>query len=527
MSKRKIKLVVRRAVHKDAHKIVELSKKIYGESEGYTVAAVRGQISAFPEGQFIAEYNGEIAGHCATFIIAGEIALRPHNWIEITGQGFASRHDPHGDYLYGMEVSVDERFRGLRIGQRLYDARKNLCADYNLKGIVFGGRMPGYHRQRKKYPDPKDYLQAALDKKVNDPVIGFQTRNDFESIGLLTNYLPKDLDSGGNAVHMIWRNNAFEEKIRDHAQRGRVKDTVRVAAVQFQVRKVDSFEGFCKQIEYFTDVASDYRADFVLFPELLTVPVLSAPEVKEYALTPSKAIEALTEYTERYVDFMEKLAVSYNINIIGGSHPTKMRDGTIENIAYVFLRDGSVFQQSKIHPTPNERYWWNIKGGNALNAIPTDCGTIGVLICYDCEFPETARHLADQGAQIIFVPFCTDERQGYLRVRYCSQARAVENQVYVAIAGIVGNLPDVENMDVHYAQSAIFTPCDFPFARDGVAAETPPNTETVIFADLNPSHLRLSRNQGTVQNLRDRRFDLYRVVWRGDKENKKTFAENK
>jgi len=155
-----------------------------------------------------------------------------------------------------------------------------------------------------------------------------------------------------------------------------------------------------------------------------------------------------------------------------------------------------------------------MKGGNDLNVIQTDCGPIGVLICYDSEFPELARHLADQGALILFVPFCTDERQGYLRVRYCSQARAVENQFYVATAGVIGNIPDVENMDIHYASSHIMTPCDFPFARDGIAAEAPENTETIIFADLNLNDLYLARKSGSVQNLKDRRFDLYEVKWR-------------
>ena len=65
-----------------------------------------------------------------------------------------------------------------------------------------------------------------------------------------------------------------------------------------------------------------------------------------------------------------------------------MPDGDIQNICYVFLRDGSVHPQEKIHPTPDERYWWNIKGGNRVDAINTDCGPIGVLICYDAEFPE-------------------------------------------------------------------------------------------------------------------------------------------
>ena len=181
----------------------------------------------------------------------------------------------------------------------------------------------------------------------------------------------------------------------------------------------------------------------------------------------------------------------------------------------MFLRDGSVHEQAKIHPTPNEAYWWNIEGGSELDVIHTDCGPIGVLVCYDSEFPELARHLTDQGAQILFVPFCTDERQGYLRVRYCSQARAVENQVYVVLSGNCGNLPNVANMDIQYAQSCILTPCDLPFARDGVAADTTPNTEMVAIADLRLDTLLTARNSGTVQNLRDRRHDLYQVRWKG------------
>ncbi|MEB3323362.1 MAG: carbon-nitrogen hydrolase family protein, partial [Synechococcaceae cyanobacterium] len=184
-----------------------------------------------------------------------------------------------------------------------------------------------------------------------------------------------------------------------------------------------------------------------------------------------------------------------------------------ENISYVFLRDGSIHQQPKIHPTPNEVYWWNIEGGDSLHAIETDCGPIGVLICYDSEFPELARHLIDQGVGIIFVPFCTDERQSYLRVRYCCAARAVENQCFVVMSGNCGNLPGVANMDIQYAQSCILTPCDFPFARDGIAADTTPNVETVAFADLRLETLYAARNSGTVKNLKDRRHDLYSVVW--------------
>ena len=116
---------------------------------------------------------------------------------------------------------------------------------------------------------------------------------------------------------------------------------------------------------------------------------------------------------------------------------------------------------------------------------------------------------------ILFVPFLTDTQNGYSRVRNCAQARAIENECYVAIAGSVGNLPKVQNMDIQYAQSMVFTPCDFSFARDGIAADTTPNVETVAIADLRPESLHIARNSGTVQNLRDRRHDLYQMKWRG------------
>lgn len=222
----------------------------------------------------------------------------------------------------------------------------------------------------------------------------------------------------------------------------------------------------------------------------------------------------MSEHTSMFVERLSKLAVTKNINIIGGSHPTVTDDGDIQNVAYVFLRDGSIYAQEKIHPTPDEKYWWNIKGGDEVAAIHTDCGTIGVMVCYDCEFPEVARRLTDQGAQILFVPYCTDTRQGHLRVKYCCQARCIENQVYVATAGLVGSLENVANIDINYAQSAIYTPCDFPFARDGIAAEATENVEMLTVADVNLSTLRWARAEGAVRNLRDRRFDLYHTRWK-------------
>lgn len=300
----------------------------------------------------------------------------------------------------------------------------------------------------------------------------------------------------------------------DHAiSPSTLSDSIRIGTVQYLQRKVDSFEEFLTSVEYFVGVVADYKGDFVVFPELFALQLLS---IGSRRLNPAEAIDTLTAYTPRFKDALRDMAMRHHINIIGGSHPSRQPNGTIENIAYIFLRDGSVHEQTKIHATPSEVRCWQIQGGNRLNAIQTDCGPIGVLICYDSEFPELARHLVDQGIHTLFVPFCTDDRNGYLRVRYCCQARAVENQIYVVMSGNVGNLPGVENMDIQYGQSCILTPCDFPFARDGIAAEASPNVEAVTIADLRPDILCSARQHGTVKNLQDRRLDLYQVHWRGE-----------
>jgi predicted amidohydrolase/ribosomal protein S18 acetylase RimI-like enzyme len=508
--KRRATLEVRQAIQKDVPGIVALVDRAYDRISGYSRGMVRGQINNYPEGQFVAIYEGRIAGYCASMRIDERLALAPHSWEEITGDGFASRHDPTGDWLYGFEMCVDPELRGVRLGQRLYEARKGLAERLELKGIVLGGRMPGFARNRRKVSTPDKYLEKVQRGEIRDQVLSFQLRNGFEAIGILRGYLPEDKDSAGFAAHLVWRNPYIDPNSPPQFSVRRDVESVRVATCQFQARAVGSFEEFVRNVEYFVDVASDYRADFIVFPELFTLQLLAFEKAK---LTPMEAIDRLTDHTPKLTAELSRMALRYDVNIIGGSHPTRAEDGDIQNVAYVCLRDGSIHAQEKIHPTPNERYWWKIKGGERIDAIQTDCGPIGVLICYDSEFPELARRLADEGARIIFVPFCTDSRQGYLRVRYCSQARAIENQCYVVLSGNVGNLPNVENMDIQYAQSCILTPCDFPFARDGIAAEASENVETLTISDLNLADLTWARAEGTVQNLADRRFDLYRIAW--------------
>ncbi|MEE4537236.1 MAG: GNAT family N-acetyltransferase [Erythrobacter sp.] len=508
------RLEVRPAKLRDVRAIGDLVRRAYDDLPAYTQGEIRGQINNYPDGCFVAKLDGTLVGYCASMRLDERVALSDHSWDEVTGNGFGSRHDPTGDWLYGYELCVDPAVRGTRIGRRLYEERRALAERHDLTGIVFGGRMPGYSRAKRRKNNradsPQEYLDLILASKVHDPVLRFQLANGFEPAGILEGYLPEDKASRGHAVRMVWRNPYVDSDAPPKHRLPRDVEGVRIATCQLQARAVSGFDEFMRQVKYFVGVASDYEADFIVFPELFTLMLLSAEEDE---LSPLEAIECLSEYTPRIRRALSELALNYNINIIGGSHPTKLPDGDIHNVAYVCLRDGSIYAQEKIHPTPNEAYWWNIKGGDSIDAIPTDCGPIGVLICYDSEFPELARRLVDEGARIIFVPFCTDSRQGYMRVRYCAQARAIENQCYVVLSGNVGNLPNVANMDIQYAQSCILTPCDFPFARDGIAAEATENVETLTISDVNLADLQWARAEGTVQNLADRRFDLYRIEW--------------
>lgn len=508
-------LKVRNATFADIQDIIDLTVKVYKNMAPYSWDEIRAQIRNFRDGNFVVTLNEKIVGYSASIILPEKVVLRSHNWHEVTGSGYGSTHDADGDYLYGYETCVDPDVRGNKIGERIYNMRIQLVKYLRLKGIVFGGRVPNFRKRRRDVEDIHDYLEKVINKKIKDPTLGFHLRNGFEPIGILDRYLVDDVDSMGYAVHLRWKNTEYEA-IKPTTTDKMLKSSVRVVTVQYKLRRITSFEEFYKAVESYVDVASDYKADFVLFPELFTMQLLS---IKNEEVEPDVAISQMTEYTERIKEMFQEFAVKYNVNIIGGSHPT-MVDNKVLNISYIALRDGTLHEQPKIHPTPDEKYWWNIEGGDEVNVIDTDCGPIGVSVCYDSEFPELTRHLVNQGIYILFVPFLTDNRQGYCRVRYCAQARAVENQIYVAMAGNVGHLPQVENIDIQYAQSCILTPCDFAFASDGVAAETTPNVEMVAIADLRIDTLLEARSRGAVRPIKDRRHDLYSVKWHKKRKNK-------
>ena len=289
---------------------------------------------------------------------------------------------------------------------------------------------------------------------------------------------------------------------------GRMRQAAR-ELVKAYIHGVESaaLDDVFEQVEFFVDAVSDYKSDFVLFPEYFNAPLMA----KFNHLGEAQSIRGLAQYTEEIRERFVNLAISYNINIITGSMPLLKEDGALYNVGYLIRRDGSYEMYEKVHVTPDEQKSWGLSGGKMVKTFDTDCARIGVLICYDVEFPELARIMADQGMQILFVPFLTDTQNGYSRVRVCAQARAIENECFVVIAGSVGNLPRVHNMDIQYAQSGVFTPCDFAFPTDGKRAEATPNTEMILVSDVDLDLLNELHTYGSVRNLRDRRHDLYEL----------------
>ena len=497
------KVIVRPLQMADYKQLAQSFRRVY--SDGSDVFWTREQIekllTIFPEGQVVTVVDNKIVGCALSIIVDYDRVKNDHTYADVTGNETFNTHNPKGNILYGIEVFVHPEYRGLRLARRMYEYRKELCESLNLKAIMFGGRIPNYH----KYADqmrPKEYIDKVRKKEIFDPVLTFQLSNDFHVRKVMTNYLPNDEESKHYATLLQWDNIYYQPKPEVIAS----KTTVRVGLVQWQMRPYKSIKDVFEQVEFFVDAVSDYKSDFVLFPEYFNAPLMAKFNDK----SESEAIRELAQYTDeirrRFID----LAISYNINIITGSMPQLREDG-LYNVGFLCRRDGSYETYEKIHITPDEAKSWGLSGGKRVQTFETDCAKIGILICYDVEFPELSRIMADQGMQILFVPYLTDTQNAYSRVKVCAHARAIENEFFVVIAGSVGNLPRVHNMDIQYAQSGVFTPCDFAFPTDGMRAEATPNTEMILVSDVDLDLLNELHTYGSVRNLKDRRHDLYEV----------------
>lgn len=528
MSQERASITVRTMTEADIPEIVDLQARVFPELLRWTAGELKQHLAVFPEGQHVAVgAGGRVVGSASSLIIDWDDYAESAKWSAITGYGSFSTHNPLGKTLYGADMCVDPSARRNGVGSLFYEARKKLVKERGLKRLLTGGRIPGYAEVAQEVT-PQEYVAEVVRGRRKDPTLSFQLANGLIVLDVVPEYLA-DPDSRGYATLLEWLNPEYTvavsleeseevaaidvvEEETKHDRAGAVA-RVRIAAFQYLLRPIQCFEDFVTQVEFFVRSAREYRCQFALFPEYFTMQLLSY--LREPA--PARAVRRLAQLTPEYEALFKRLAKENGIYIIAGTHPV-IQQGELFNAAHLFTPKGRVFRQKKVHLTLTEKGPYQMSRGHGFYVFHTDFGKIAILVCYDVEFPEAARVLAEAGAQIIFVPSCTDERQGFCRVRYCAQARASENQIYLAMAGTVGNLPEVPCMATHYGQASILTPSDYFFARDGIAAEGTVNQEQMVIADVDLNLLDEQRINGTVLPLDDLIRDAYdRVIHYADR----------
>ena len=276
---------------------------------------------------------------------------------------------------------------------------------------------------------------------------------------------------------------------------------IRVATAQYFVRPIRDVQQFVEQVEAIAETAAGYRARLLVLPEYFTLQLIALHGEKRPIY---EEVRYVAGYYDLYRDTLRRIARDNGLYIVGGTMPVQEGD-VLYNDAHLFSPNGDVGVQGKLHMTRFEREEWYVSPRQGLKVFETDLGKLSIAICYDVEFPELIRAVAHEGVHLLAVPSTTDDRMGFLRVRYCAHARAIENQMYVLHSSTVGGLPRVPDMSLHYGQASILTPCDYPFARDGILAEGTANQEGLIVGELNLKSIEESRTFGTVLPLRDSR----------------------
>ena len=179
-----------------------------GEHELMNEAHFLKHCEVFPEGEFVALVDGEVVGLGSGFFLDFDFDHTDHTFNEVIAEGYYTNHQPDGEYYYGADISVHPAYRGMGIGRKLYEARKNLTIRYNRKGIVAGGVLPGYPKHRDRLTI-HEYVEQVVAGTLYDPTLSMQLRNGFVVRGMLENYID-DTNSDNWATLIYWENPHYE-----------------------------------------------------------------------------------------------------------------------------------------------------------------------------------------------------------------------------------------------------------------------------------------------------------------------------
>lgn len=281
-------------------------------------------------------------------------------------------------------------------------------------------------------------------------------------------------------------------------------DRIRVAAAQYPIDRLPDLDALIAKHARWVGDAAARRADLMVFPEygLMEIAGTGSDAVAgDLALS----LEAVARDRARVEAALSALATRHDIHILGPSGPERRADGSIANTARLLAPGGGIGVQEKIIMTPFE-HDWGVTGGGPLRMFETALGPIGVLICYDSEFPLLARALVTAGARLLLVPSCTERVSGFNRVRTAALARALEGTIATVQSPTVGNAPWSPAVDVNAGAAGIYVPAEAGMSDDGVLAQGPLNAPQLVDAEIDFARLTRLRTAGEMRNVADWRL---------------------
>ena len=203
------KLLVRSTALSDIDALLRLQAQVYPSIAPWKRDQLAHQLEIFPEGQLVAVLNGRLVGCASSLVVLWDEWAEEHTWKQITAAGTFNTHNPAGFTLYGAEVFVDPRLRGKHLGHALYEGRRKICKELNLRRIIACGRLPGYHAFSQQM-SVELYAKKVLWGDLVDPVLSFQLREGFRYCAIMNDYLPEDHESCGHASLIVWINPDYD-----------------------------------------------------------------------------------------------------------------------------------------------------------------------------------------------------------------------------------------------------------------------------------------------------------------------------
>ncbi|MCE1114859.1 MULTISPECIES: carbon-nitrogen hydrolase family protein [Pseudomonas] len=280
---------------------------------------------------------------------------------------------------------------------------------------------------------------------------------------------------------------------------------IRLAACQYAIELYQNWDAYAEHLQGLCAEAAGQGAQLLLLPEYAGL-VLSGQLPAEQRGDLQASIAGIQPLIEPWLGLCEGIARRWGIYLQPGSAPVLDGDGRYRNRAWLFGPEGVLGHQDKLMMTRFEREQWDIAPGQGLTVFDTALGRLGILICYDNEFPMLARTLAERGADLILAPSCTDTEAGYHRVRIGAQARALENQVAVLQSPTVGLAPWSPALDENVGKAGLFVPPDHGMPGDGVLAESASLMRAGslwLVCDIDLEEVRRVRQEGQVFTRRD------------------------